>query len=122
MAKSSEFILVQLLRTAQRTKTKGQYFKYQFNCYFSTINLLVYIQVTDQIKPYVQDPLAYDILEKFLTLDPERRINADSALNHDFFWTNPMPCTLSRVLSQLEISNYEYMIRYRKPQSSIIRP
>jgi serine/threonine protein kinase len=37
------------------------------------------------------DPTAKDLLRKLLTLDPEKRISADEALNHEYFWTDPMP-------------------------------
>ena len=38
---------------------------------------------------------ACDLLDKSLVLDPSRRITASSALNSDFFWTEPMPSNLS---------------------------
>ena len=37
--------------------------------------------------------------DKLLWLDPSKRIDADAALNHDFFWTDPMPCSLEKMLS-----------------------
>lgn len=51
--------------------------------------------------------MACDLLDKLLTLDPEKRLDADTALDHDFFWNDPMPCDLSKVMSQLCSSNYE---------------
>jgi len=35
--------------------------------------------------------LAVDLIENFLTLDPIRRITADEALDHRYFWSHPMP-------------------------------
>jgi cyclin-dependent kinase 9 len=49
--------------------------------------------------PYVKDPLACDLLDKLLVLDPSKHYNSD-VLDHDFFWTDPMPCDLSEMLAQ----------------------
>ena len=35
---------------------------------------------------------------KLLCLDPSKRFDADLALNHDFFWTDPIPCSLENML------------------------
>ena len=32
-----------------------------------------------------------DLLDKLLILDPSRRITAAAALDHDWFWSDPMP-------------------------------
>ena len=57
-------------------------------------------KVKDRLRPYVKDSHGCDLLDKLLQLDPSERIDADTALNHDFFWTDPMPCDLSKMLSQ----------------------
>ncbi len=49
-------------------------------------------RVKERLKPYVKDSLACELIDKLLLLDPYQRIDADHALNHDFFWTDPMPC------------------------------
>ena len=49
-------------------------------------------RVKERLKPYVKDAYACDLIDKLLWLDPENRIDSDHALNHDFFWTDPMPC------------------------------
>lgn len=43
-------------------------------------------------------------------LDPEKRYDADTALNHDFFWKDPMPSDLSKVMSQIKNNCHEYII------------
>jgi cyclin-dependent kinase 9 len=56
-------------------------------------------KVTESLKPFVKDPFACDLLDKLLVLDPSKRYDSHSALDHDFFWTDPMPCDLSKMLS-----------------------
>jgi len=35
---------------------------------------------------------AVDLIERLLSLDPTKRISAAEALDHDYFWTEPLPC------------------------------
>ncbi|KAJ4712531.1 Kinase family protein [Melia azedarach] len=39
----------------------------------------------------VLSELGFDLLNKFLTYDPEKRITVDDALNHEWFWEVPLP-------------------------------
>lgn len=39
------------------------------------------------------DVHAKDLLRKLLAMDPEKRISAMDALDHDYFWTDPAPAT-----------------------------
>ncbi|EAT34787.1 AAEL013002-PA [Aedes aegypti] len=71
-------------------------------------------KVRDRLRPYVKDPNGVDLLDKLLILDPKERIDADSALNHDFFWTDPMPSDLSKMLSQHTQSMFEYLTPPRR--------
>lgn len=50
-----------------------------------------------------------DLLDKLLVLNPAKRLDANSALNHDFFWEDPMPCDLSKMLSQISHCNFELL-------------
>lgn len=72
-------------------------------------------KVKDRLKPYVQDSHGVDLLDKLLQLDPNKRSDADTALNHDFFWTDPMPCDLSKMLSQHTQSMFEFLAPPRRP-------
>ena len=38
------------------------------------------------------DAIAFDLVDKLLVLDPSKRLSASDALDHDYFWTDPMPC------------------------------
>eukprot|EP00301_Raphidiophrys_heterophryoidea_P004354 c1189_g1_i1.p1 GENE.c1189_g1_i1~~c1189_g1_i1.p1 ORF type:complete len:454 (+),score=106.12 c1189_g1_i1:67-1428(+) len=40
---------------------------------------------------------ALDLLDKFLTLDPLKRISAHEALDHEYFWTDPLPANPSDI-------------------------
>ncbi|KAI8983843.1 kinase-like domain-containing protein [Pilobolus umbonatus] len=37
------------------------------------------------------DPMAADLLDKLLVLEPDRRLTALEALDHDYFYTTPLP-------------------------------
>uniref|UniRef100_A0A1A9VNK1 Protein kinase domain-containing protein n=1 Tax=Glossina austeni TaxID=7395 RepID=A0A1A9VNK1_GLOAU len=71
-------------------------------------------RVKERLRPYVKDAYGCDLLDKLLTLDPKKRIDADTALNHDFFWTDPMPCDLGKMLSQHLQSMFEYLAQPRR--------
>ena len=49
-------------------------------------------RVKERLRPYIKDKDACDLLDKLLLLDPSLRPDADAAIEHDFFWTDPMPC------------------------------
>jgi serine/threonine-protein kinase BUR1 len=36
-------------------------------------------------------PETCDLLDKLLTCNPRDRITASQALDHDYFWTDPLP-------------------------------
>merc|ERR1719443_2019312 len=39
------------------------------------------------------EPHAKDLLRKLLTMDPDQRLTADDALDHEYFWSDPVPAT-----------------------------
>lgn len=63
-------------------------------------------RVKERLGSYIKDPNALDLLDKLLTLDPKKRIDSDEALDHDFFWTEPLPIDLK--LEKLSASMFEY--------------
>jgi len=63
--------------------------------------------VRDKIRLYVKDAHGVDLVDNLLILNPTKRMDADTALNHDFFWTDPMPCDLAMTLSRVTTSMFE---------------
>lgn len=57
-------------------------------------------KVQDRMKPYIQEPLALDLIDKLLTLDPKQRIDADNAVSSDFFYADPPLADLEPLLSK----------------------
>lgn len=68
-------------------------------------------KVKDRLRAYVEDESALDLIDKLLTLDPKARIDADTALNHDFIWFGPWPSDLTHMLKQHKRSMFEYTER-----------
>jgi len=71
-------------------------------------------KLRDKLMPYIKDACAMDLIEKLLILDPSKRIDAGAALDHDFFWSDPMPVDLSSTLSQHSTSMFEYLAPTRQ--------
>ena len=61
-------------------------------------------------------PSARHLVERFLTLDPEKRVTARDALDSDYFWEEPLPCKPGD-LPKYEPS-HEFQTRKRKQEAS----
>lgn len=43
------------------------------------------------------DDLAIDLIERMLSLNPDKRITAQQALSHSYLTTEPLPCLPSEI-------------------------
>jgi len=75
-------------------------------------------RVKERLKPYVQSASGLNLLDRLLTLNPAKRITADEALDHGFFWEDPMPNkdAFAKMLSSLPSSNFEFLSNRRSHQ------
>merc|ERR1719421_1577750 len=61
------------------------------------------------------EPMAKDLLRKLLMMDPEKRISADDALDHEYFWTDPVPATPDQLPKYPP--SHEFTAKKRRQQS-----
>lgn len=59
------------------------------------------------------DEVCLDLLEKLLTYNPAKRLNATQAMDHPFFKTKPHPC-LPKQIKKLDIEYHDYLIREKE--------
>ena len=71
-------------------------------------------RVKERLKGYIKCAHALDLLDKLFILDPTKRLDSDSALNHDFFWSDPMPADLGIFLSHYNNSMFEFTTSRRR--------
>lgn len=64
------------------------------------------------------DGKAIDLLKKLLTMDPAKRMSAGDALDHDWFWSDPMPCDPS-CLPRYP-SSHEFVTKKRRQESKTL--
>ncbi|CAG2110774.1 unnamed protein product [Medioppia subpectinata] len=56
-------------------------------------------------------PLALDLLDKLLILDPQKRLDSYLAIDHQFLWLHPVPQDMSHMLSQHKRSTFAHRPR-----------
>lgn len=59
-------------------------------------------QLKQRLASHIGSEMALDLIEKLMQIDPAKRINANLALSHNFFWKEPLPGTLDTLMEKLE--------------------
>ncbi|CAD5210941.1 unnamed protein product [Bursaphelenchus xylophilus] len=64
----------------------------------------------EKMSGFTKDEHALNLLDKLLTLDPSQRIDAEKALDDDFFFTDPIPTrtNIKHVVDQLPKNIFEF--------------
>ena len=70
----------------------------------------------ERLMPFMRDSYAMQLLDRLLVLDPKQRIDASSALKHDFFRMEPRIEDLAKTLSYLKTSKFHGMMLQRRAQ------
>ena len=70
-------------------------------------------RLNERMRAVMKDDNAVELVDKLLCLDPSKRICSDVALNHDFFWSEPMPADLAPKLATLTQSMFELNVPRR---------
>ncbi|XP_031779185.1 cyclin-dependent kinase 9-like [Nasonia vitripennis] len=65
-------------------------------------------RVVERLQPYIKDRYACDMLDKLLVLDPKKRIDANEALDHDFFWRGEELSDLKLLMSKFNQSLFQW--------------
>ncbi|KAI3602859.1 cmgc cdk cdk9 protein kinase [Moniliophthora roreri] len=66
-----------------------------------------------------------DLLDKLLTCNPQERITAEEALNHDYFWTDPLPAdpkSLPIYEASHEFDKRSQRMHQRPPPAAVVLP
>lgn len=72
-----------------------------------------------RMRMFTKNEHALDLIKKLLILDPSKRMDANAALDHDFFWDERDPPTaekrqLAKSLDTLSQSQFEYTTRHKR--------
>uniref|UniRef100_A0A1I7VTQ0 Protein kinase domain-containing protein n=1 Tax=Loa loa TaxID=7209 RepID=A0A1I7VTQ0_LOALO len=66
-------------------------------------------RVVERLEAYVRDRNALNLIDSLLVLDPSLRLDAEQALDHLFFFTQPHPAAdVKDLMSTISTSLFEY--------------
>ncbi|XP_031629913.1 cyclin-dependent kinase 9-like [Contarinia nasturtii] len=75
-------------------------------------------KIKDRLRPYVKDFHARDLIDSLLILDPTKRFDTNAALDHDFFFVDPLPADLSKLFAKHHRSMFDLHTRQRPPNAN----
>lgn len=73
--------------------------------------------VKERLKSKISSHSAIDLIDKLLVLDPSKRLTADDALSHDYFYEDPPPGDL-RSFSRSGSSYLEFLSANSRPRQA----
>lgn len=59
------------------------------------------------VDQHINDKRACDLLDKLLQLNPMKRLDDEGALDHDFFWFDPLPSDLKCFMEKLKTVSWD---------------
>lgn len=76
-------------------------------------------RVKERLRDYVRDEYGVDLIDKLLQINPKKRLDADNALFHTFFWTDPFPGGLDALMSTIHMSMFDLHSGKRKAEPQL---
>lgn len=77
-------------------------------------------RLREELSKVIKDENAIDLIEKLLALHPKKRISAHEALDHDYFWSDPLP-SAPEDIPYLGESCHEYTSKKRSEKLKQMR-
>lgn len=75
-------------------------------------------KLESRLRQFVRDIRGLDLIDRLMEYDPKSRLDANAALDHYFFYSDPMPSDLRKTLSRHSESMLAYFVP-RHPQKNI---
>ena len=67
-----------------------------------------------QLGGVIKDPMAISLLSDLLQIDPTKRLSAEDALDHEYFFNDPLATDLKETFSKIKSTNTELLVQNRR--------